>query len=182
MSTQNNNGARPKWSLGAGAWFATALLLLSLSSGGVVFSGGAAFAASSALAASSTSQNCHAVLWLLHEMQTAAPHAAQPIASRAISQAEISSLLSQLKEEPVATTNSIAINGRAVHVERREADPAQNLDSQQATSSLVAILSAAQTLRAKPLPSSASTRWKRTKPPSVGNTHQLLFRIDRKQG
>ncbi len=140
MSTQNNNGARPKWSLGTGAWFATALLLLSLSSG-AAFGGGAAFAASSALA-SSTTQNCHAVLWLLHEMQTAAPTVAQPIASRAISQAEIASLLRQLKDEPVATTNSIAINGRAVHVERREAATAQNLDSQQATSSLAAILRA----------------------------------------
>jgi hypothetical protein len=147
MSTQNNNGARPKWSLGASAWFATALLLLSLSSG-AAFSGGAAFAASSALAASSTSQNCHAVLWLLHEMQTAAPTVAQPIASRAISQSEIASLLRQLKDEPVATTNSIAINGRAVHVERHEAATAQNLDSQQATSSLAAILPAAQPFRA----------------------------------
>jgi hypothetical protein len=69
---------RPKWSLGAGAWFATALLLLSLSSS-AAFGGGAAFAASTALAASSASQNCNAVLWLLHEMQTAAPNAAPSI-------------------------------------------------------------------------------------------------------
>jgi hypothetical protein len=139
MSTQNNNGSRPKWSLGTGAWFATALLLLSLSSGGAAFGGGAAFAASTALAASSASHNCHAVLWLLHEMQTAAPNAAPSLGSRAISQAEFASLLSQLKDEPVAITNSIAVHGHDAHVEKREVATTQNLDLQQAMSSLAAI-------------------------------------------
>lgn len=141
MSTQNNNGGRPKWSLGAGAWFATALLLLSLSSG-AAFSGGAAFAASTALATSSASQNCHAVLWLLHEMQTAAPNAAPSISTRAISQAEIASLLQQLKDEPVATTNSIVVNDRVVHREKYESAATQTRDSLPVATSLVAVLAA----------------------------------------
>jgi hypothetical protein len=138
MSTQNNTGGRPKWSLGASAWFATALLLLSLSSGGAAFGGGAAFAASTALATSSASQNCNAVLWLLHEMQTAAPTAAQPLASRAVSQAEFASLLQQLKDEPRATTNSIAVNYRKSEV----GTATQNRDLQFAIVSFDAVVPA----------------------------------------
>ncbi|HEX8236615.1 MAG TPA: hypothetical protein VF600_11725 [Abditibacteriaceae bacterium] len=134
MSTQNNNGSRPRWSLGAGAWFATALLLLSLSSGGAAFGGGAAFAASTALATSST-PNCHAVLWLLHEMQTAAPGAVQPLASRAVSQAEFVSLLQELKDEPLANTNRIVCYSDKSKV----AAAAQSQDSPLATVALDAL-------------------------------------------
>jgi hypothetical protein len=119
--------------------------LLSLSSS-AAFGGGAAFAASTALAASSASQNCNAVLWLLHEMQTAAPNAAPSISSRAISQAEIASLLQQLKDAPVATTNSILVNDRVIHFEKRESTAAQNVDPEHTT--FAAVVAAVPPLRA----------------------------------
>ena len=103
MSTQSLRWAKSKWALGATAWLA-AVLLLSLSSGGSVAFASASFA-------SSSSQHCEAVMWLLQEMQTARPSAVSTVHLRRISAFEVQSLLRELKDEPLVTTQSIVVNG-----------------------------------------------------------------------